>query len=146
VFNNFIPTIAKSLEPKVARGCKQLTNLETRLRNFLWPNRNLVNSWQQVTTIGLPILLDRDGPARAYWLVFCAPTNVAKEADHDPKATRTQIPECIVAASINQDRADAEVLDVTQTPTFFVNGRHLSSFGEAELRALVNEEVASSRM
>ena len=53
--------------------------------------------------------------------------------------------EPIIAATINQDRADAEVLGVTQTPTFFVNGRSVNSFGEAELRALVNEEVAASR-
>lgn len=72
--------------------------------------------------------------------------HLATEAGLDPEAARTQKLDPIIAATINQDRADAELLSVTQTPTFFVNGRHLSSFGEAELRALVNEEVASSRM
>ncbi|AMN56346.1 disulfide bond formation protein DsbA (plasmid) [Roseibium algicola] len=70
---------------------------------------------------------------------------ISTEAGLDPEAARTQMLEPIIAATINQDRADAEVLGVTQTPTFFVNGRSVNSFGEAELRALVNEEVAASR-
>jgi protein-disulfide isomerase len=70
---------------------------------------------------------------------------IAAEAGLDPEAARIQMLEPVIAATINQDRADAEVLGVTQTPTFFVNGRSLNSIGEAELRALVNEEVAVSR-
>ncbi|GAB5377825.1 MAG: hypothetical protein AcusKO_42870 [Acuticoccus sp.] len=44
-------------------------------------------------------------------------------------------------AVINQDREDVETVGVTGTPTFFVNGKRLDPFGEAELRALVAAEV-----
>jgi hypothetical protein len=33
-------------------------------------------------------------------------------------------------------------LKVERTPTFFVNGRLLTDFGDRQLMALVNEEVA----
>jgi protein-disulfide isomerase len=36
-------------------------------------------------------------------------------------------------------------LKVTKTPTFFVNGRSLPSFGPDQLAALVAEEVAKVR-
>jgi protein-disulfide isomerase len=49
-----------------------------------------------------------------------------------------------VVAILNQDREDVETMAVRQTPTFFVNGRPLDPFGEAELRELVAEEVAAS--
>ncbi|CKV93025.1 Uncharacterised protein [Mycobacterium tuberculosis] len=32
-----------------------------------------------------------------------------------------------------------------KTPTFFVNGRNLPSFGEQQLRSLVAEEVAKAK-
>lgn len=49
-----------------------------------------------------------------------------------------------VTAILNQDAADVESAGVTQTPTFFVNGRPLPSFGVNQLFALVNEEVAKA--
>ncbi|GGL58611.1 DsbA family protein [Wenxinia marina] len=48
-------------------------------------------------------------------------------------------------AVLNQDRADVETVGVRQTPTFFVNGRSLDPFGEAELRRLVAAEVTATR-
>jgi protein-disulfide isomerase len=36
-------------------------------------------------------------------------------------------------------------LEVTKTPTFFVNGRNLPSFGAEQLATLVAEEVAKSK-
>lgn len=46
-----------------------------------------------------------------------------------------------VQASIDQDVADANTLNVTLTPGFFVNGQRLTSFGLPQLKALVDEEV-----
>jgi len=46
-----------------------------------------------------------------------------------------------VVAALKQDLADIAAAGVRQTPTFFVNGRPLYPFGEAELRALVAGEV-----
>ena len=47
-----------------------------------------------------------------------------------------------VAAVLQQDTEDLTALEVTKTPTFFVNGRGLPSFGPELLAALVAEEVA----
>jgi protein-disulfide isomerase len=44
---------------------------------------------------------------------------------------------------IRQDMADAETLGVHKTPSFFVNGKPLQSFGYRQLKALVGSEVAA---
>jgi len=49
------------------------------------------------------------------------------------------------AAILRQDIEDLTALEVTRTPTFFVNGRGLPSFGREQLTALVAEEVAKVR-
>jgi protein-disulfide isomerase len=51
-----------------------------------------------------------------------------------------QAPE--VARVVAQDVADANTLNVSATPEFFVNGRPLPSFGYDQLRTLVDEELA----
>ena len=43
---------------------------------------------------------------------------------------------------LRQDGEDVVALKVERTPTFFVNGRLLTDFGDRQLMALVNEEVA----
>lgn len=50
-----------------------------------------------------------------------------------------------VAAVLQQDIEDLTALEVTKTPTFFVNGRGLPSFGREQLAALVAEEVSKAR-
>lgn len=42
---------------------------------------------------------------------------------------------------IEQDRKDGQAMGVRRTPTFFVNGRELATFGESYLRALIEEEI-----
>lgn len=44
-------------------------------------------------------------------------------------------------SKIQRDRQDGQSLGVRQTPTFFVNGRRLARFSEADLRALIDEEL-----
>jgi len=44
-------------------------------------------------------------------------------------------------AKIQRDLKDGQILGVRQTPTFFVNGRRLARFSEADLRALIDEEL-----
>ena len=56
--------------------------------------------------------------------------------------TDAALPE--VTAILKQDTADAEVLEIRQTPTFFVNGRTLESFGPQQLFELVTEEVVKA--
>ncbi len=47
-----------------------------------------------------------------------------------------------IAHILEQDVADAKKLGVRKTPTFFVNGRALPSFGVRQLQALVASQVA----
>ena len=70
---------------------------------------------------------------------------VAATAGLDAEAARTQMLAPDVVAILNQDRADVETVRIRQTPTFFVNGKPLDPFGEAELRRLVAAEVAAAQ-
>tara|TARA_R110001583_G_scaffold167425_2_gene320223 strand:- start:7330 stop:7983 length:654 start_codon:yes stop_codon:yes gene_type:complete len=45
---------------------------------------------------------------------------------------------------LQQDQEDASALQVTKTPTFFVNGKPLSSFGYLQLKKLVESEVRAN--
>lgn len=45
------------------------------------------------------------------------------------------------AAKLERDKRDGQSLGVRKTPSFFVNGRELKRFGEAELRTLIAEEL-----
>ena len=50
-----------------------------------------------------------------------------------------------IDAVLRQDVEDLTALGVNKTPTFFVNGRPLPSFGEDQLTALIEEEVAKAQ-
>lgn len=50
-----------------------------------------------------------------------------------------------VESVLKQDIEDLTALGVNKTPTFFVNGRPLPSFGVEQLQALVAEEVTKAR-
>ena len=50
-----------------------------------------------------------------------------------------------VEAVLKQDIEDLTSFEVTKTPTFFVNGRGLPSFGPDQLATLVAEEVAKAK-
>ena len=70
---------------------------------------------------------------------------VAATAGLDAEAAETQMMAPDVIGILNQDRADVETIGVSGTPTFFVNGKPLDPFGEAELRRLVAAEVAAAQ-
>ena len=69
----------------------------------------------------------------------------AKEAGLDIAKAQTDAQGSDIAAVLKQDIEDLTALEVTKTPTFFVNGRGLPSFGDQQLLALVAEEVAKAR-
>jgi protein-disulfide isomerase len=54
---------------------------------------------------------------------------------------RAAIKENRYRAKLERDLRDGQTLGVRQTPTFFVNGRRLARFGEADLRALIQDEL-----
>jgi len=68
---------------------------------------------------------------------------IAASVGLDIVAAQTQMTAPQTVGALNQDREDVETVGVRQTPTFFVNGKPLDPFGEAELRRLVAAEVAT---
>jgi protein-disulfide isomerase len=48
-----------------------------------------------------------------------------------------------ITANLNQDVADGKAFAISGTPTFFVNGRPLTSFGAQQLYDLVRTELAT---
>lgn len=67
---------------------------------------------------------------------------VAEQAGLDINKARQDIEKPGMQSLLQQDIEDLTALQVTKTPTFFVNGRSLPSFGPDQLAALVAEEVA----
>ncbi len=51
----------------------------------------------------------------------------------------------VIAQTLQQDIADMRALKVDRTPGFFVNGTPLREFGEAQLKALVDQEIAKAK-
>ena len=70
---------------------------------------------------------------------------VAQQAGLDLSQARQAMENPAMQALLQQDMDDLTALQVTKTPTFFVNGRSLPSFGPDQLAALVNEEVVKTR-
>ena len=50
-----------------------------------------------------------------------------------------------ISQVIAQDIEDAQTLNVTKTPEFFVNGKPLPSFGYEQLKTLVDEALSSTQ-
>ena len=69
----------------------------------------------------------------------------AEQAGLDLTQARQAMQNPGMQALLQQDIDDLTALQVTKTPTFFVNGRSLPSFGPDQLAALVAEEVAKTK-
>ena len=85
--------------------------------------------------------------AQPAWAVHSQPNIetvfvVAEQAGLDITKARQDIEKPGLQSLLQQDIEDLTALQVTKTPTFFVNGRSLPSFGPDQLAALVAEEVA----
>lgn len=65
----------------------------------------------------------------------------ATELGLDTKKMDSAFAENRYQEKLQRDLKDGQALGVRQTPTFFVNGRKLARFGEADLRALIDEEL-----
>ena len=57
---------------------------------------------------------------------------------------KTDMNSASVDAAIRRDLQDAQALNVTMTPEFFVNGRPMPSFGYEQLKTLVAEELKAA--
>ncbi len=70
---------------------------------------------------------------------------VAEQAGLDLVKASLDIGKPGMQAMLQQDVDDLTALQVNKTPTFFVNGRSLPSFGPEQLATLVAEEVAKAK-
>lgn len=68
----------------------------------------------------------------------------ARAAGLDETRAREAMQAPRITAALNQDIADATTLGVRGTPTFFVNGKPLPSFGPRQLYDLVRAEVEAA--
>jgi protein-disulfide isomerase len=80
------------------------------------------------------------------WAVHGAPNlsrawDIAKAAGLDIDRARKDAKLPVHDDVLKQDIADIKEIKLNRTPTFFVNGKPLPSFGPDELAALVNSEV-----
>jgi protein-disulfide isomerase len=86
---------------------------------------------------------ERHGEPHAMPSVSPAPLfeKYATELGLDVEKIKSAVAQNRYAAKLERDRSDGQSLGVTQTPTFFVNGRRLARFNEQDLRSLIDEEV-----
>lgn len=70
---------------------------------------------------------------------------IAKAAGLDIERAREDMAKPEMQALLAQDVEDLTALQVRRTPTFFVNGRSLPSFGPDQLGALLADEVAKTK-
>ena len=88
--------------------------------------------------------------AQPQWAVHGQPDldlawQVAKSAGLDLDAARKLAATPEIADILKQDMADIKTAGVRQTPTFFVNGKPLPSFGIQQLNDLVRSEVDAAK-
>jgi protein-disulfide isomerase len=69
----------------------------------------------------------------------------ARAAGLDIERARKDASGLRVDLVLQQDMADVKANNVRQTPTFFVNGKPLASFGVRQLNELVQNEVSAAR-
>lgn len=79
-----------------------------------------------------------DATASAAW-------EAAAQAGLDVEKAREQAMAPDITAAIERDAEDAQTLGVKGTPTFFVNGKPLPSFGAQPLYDLIKSEINLSR-
>lgn len=70
---------------------------------------------------------------------------LAASAGLDVEQAPFEMSSAEIDAALEQDLADVQTNHVHQTPTFFVNGRTLESFGPQQLYDMVREEVMRAR-
>lgn len=69
----------------------------------------------------------------------------AEKAGLNLQRARANMGGADIAAVLRQDVEDLTALKITKTPTFFVNGRSLPSFGPQQLADLVADEIKKTR-
>lgn len=65
----------------------------------------------------------------------------AAEIGMNVEQMRAAIADNRYTPKIERDRRDGQSVGATRTPTFFINGRQLPRLGDAELRAVIDDEL-----
>ena len=116
------------------QGSDQLIHLleAAKKQDKYWPVREMVLAAQ-------PLWADQGHPhvERAF--------QAAAQAGLDLPQALKDAAASEIAAVLQQDAEDLKALQVTKTPSFFVNGQPLQSFGAEQLAARVAQEVAKAK-
>lgn len=99
-----------------------------RLQGKFWPVL-------EATLEAQPVWASHQGPQPS--LIW----NAIRDTGIDVEKAKIDVKDPRIAKVLEQDTADVLALNVTKTPTFFVNGKPLVRFGEDELRQLVQSEM-----
>lgn len=100
-------------------------------RDKFWETLDVLYASQEQWTQHHRVMLDRVWP-------------LLERAGLDVRAIRAEMDDPEIERVIEQDLADARVLDVRKTPGLFVNGRPLEPFGAQEFRRLVESELVAN--
>lgn len=114
-------------------GSEQVVKLleAARRQNHYWETLETLYASQHVWVQHHSVQMDR------VW-------DVLADSGLDLERLRQDMADPTIAAVVNQDLADAQVLRVEKTPEFFVNGRPMPSFGYQQLENLVLNAVQES--
>jgi protein-disulfide isomerase len=100
-------------------------------RDKFWETLDVLYASQEQWTQHHRVIVDRVWP-------------LLERAGLDVRAIRAEMDDPEIERVIEQDLADARVLDVRKTPGLFVNGRPLEPFGAQEFRRLIESELVAN--
>jgi protein-disulfide isomerase len=100
-------------------------------RDKFWETLDLLYASQHEWTLHHRVMVDRVWP-------------ILERAGLDIRAIRAEMDDPAIDRVIEQDLADARVLDVRKTPGIFVNGKPLEPFGAQQLRNLIESELRAN--
>jgi protein-disulfide isomerase len=102
-----------------------------RKRDKFWETLELLYASQDQWTHHHRVMVDQVWP-------------LLERAGLDVRAIRAELNDPAIDRVIQQDLADARVLNVSKTPGFFVNGKPLEPFGAQQLRTLIQSELRAN--
>jgi protein-disulfide isomerase len=105
--------------------------IAARKHDKFWETLDVLYASQEQWTEHHQVIVDRVWP-------------ILERAGLDVRAIQAAMTDPEIDRIIEQDLADARVLDVRKTPGLFVNGKPLDPFGAQEFRKLVESELGAN--
>lgn len=115
------------------RGSDQMVAMleAARKQDKFWPVLELMFATQSQWTV------NHVAKPEIFW-------GIIEQAGVDLARIEQDMSDASIATIIQQDLADGKLLGADKTPSFFVNGKPLPSFGFKQLQTLVDAEVSAS--